>query len=67
MRDVFAEQIMMICFAIFGRQDIYKFVGDINNLTKEADKRSARQCVWRERERGGESVVINPCKVSTQL
>ena len=46
MRDVFAEQIMMICFAIFGRHDIYKFVGDINSLTKDADKKTERLGVW---------------------
>ena len=46
MREVFAWQIMMRCFAIFGRRDIYKFAGDINKLTKGADKESERLLVW---------------------
>ena len=63
MLDVFAKQIMMICFAISGRQDIYKFAEDINKLTKDPDKKSERlagcQGEWR--------VLLDPCKVSAQL
>ena len=55
MRDVFAEQIMMICFAIFGRHDIYKFVEEINKLTKDPDKKKERQTLRLALEMGEES------------
>ena len=43
-------------------QDIYRFVGDINSLTKDADKKTERLGVWL-----GSGELLYPCKMSTQL
>ena len=41
-------------------QDIYRFVGDINSLTKDADKKTERLGVWL-----GSGELLYPCKMST--